>query len=268
VTLQRFGVRGRLKWSMPVAEHLVASTRGLDRSLLDPERAQWPWEHLLLVITGILSLVLMPDHLHLVAAPGQRELLVRLLARFTAWTGVRFDVAVPEVAHGRKTAGRMMRYGFFNPVWADLVDDPWRWQWSTLRDLGGAAHPCCTPLDRIAGVLGYQAPVVLRTLTTMANRTAPPPRADGVRVASIDGVRTAVAAALRIPVTTVHEQALGRRLVVQACDSIAGPTAGRLAGELGCSVRSVFRLRAPQHPALSAVLTCLGDARLVDPAGR
>jgi hypothetical protein len=202
--------------------------------LLTPDRSEWLWNRLRETLgAAVLSLVLMPDHLHMMALPGLRQRLTRVLAMFTARTGVRFDIIV-EPANTAAIAGRMLRYGLWNPVEEGLVDDPWGWRWSTLRDLGGAAHPCWTPLDRVAAALQTTPTATLRRLTTVANRTAPTPVARTESVAAIDGVRSAV----------------------------AGATARRLADALECGVRSVFRLRAPVHPALPAVMLCLADARL------
>lgn len=249
-------------WEVTIAEHLIASTRGRDRSLLTPDRAQWLWNRLRETIgAAVLSLVLMPDHLHMMALPGQQQRLTRVLAMFTARTGVRFDIMV-ERANTAAIAGRMIRYGLWNPVEEGLVGDPWAWRWSTIRDLGGAAHPCWTPLDRVAALLQMSPAAALRKLTTVANRTALAPIVRTQSVASIDGVRSAVAAALRVPEAEVASRPLGRRLMVQACDAVAGATARRLASALDCGVRSVFRLRAPLHPALPAVMLCLTDARL------
>jgi hypothetical protein len=192
-----------MDFDVHVAEHLIASTRGRIRSLTRPEQASWLWAHLQQALGPIFSLMLMPDHLHLVAAPGQRMVLTRVLAAFTVRFGVRFDVREPEVAHNADIAGRMMRYGFFNPVRARLVDDPWRWQWSTLRDLGGAAYPCWTPLDRVAAFLERSPSSAMRGLTTLGNHHGPPPCLRSVTIASIEGVRAAVAATLRVPASEV-----------------------------------------------------------------
>jgi hypothetical protein len=208
------------------------------------------------------SCVLMPDHLHLVVMPGLRERLRRVLAAFTARSGIRFDVLEPEVANSVKTAGRMMRYGFYNPVRAGFVDDPWRWPFSTLRDLGGAVHPAWTPISTISAFLGLSPATALRTLTTVANRCAKAPIVARVELASVSAIRGAVASALRVPIAEAIDRPLGRRLAIQAADAIAGPTARRLATELGCSERTIHRLRHPRHSALDAVLLCLGDDRL------
>lgn len=247
---------------MPVAEHLIATTRGGQRCLIEYEHAAWLWAHVRLAFGTALSFVLMPDHLHLVAALGMRAVLIRVLAGFTRRTGIRFDVLPARPANSLAIAGRTMRYGFFNPVRGRLVEDPWCWPWSTLRDLGGAAYPCWTALDRIASVLGHPEPLVLRTLTTTTNHRVAPLKLDPVGFATVDTVRLAVASALRIPVVAIDARPSARQLVIQACDVVAGPTARRLAAELGCGVRTIFRARAPAHPALPAVLRCLADERL------
>jgi hypothetical protein len=247
---------------VPIAEHLVATTRGRVRVLLQPEHAVWLWTRLMAAFPDALSLVLMPDHLHFVVLPGLRLQLIHVLSRFTARTGIRFDVLEPEPIHSRDIAGRKIRYGFFNPLRARSVDDPWRWRWSTLRDLGGAAYPCWTSLDRVAEFLGVRPAVALRKLTSIGECRPPLLRTERAAIASVEGVRAAVAATLRIRIEEVATRPLGRRLVIQACEAVASPTARRLAAELECGVRSVFRLRTPQHPALPAVLTCLRDDRL------
>ena len=74
---------------MRIAEHWVATTRGGER-LLDPRRARWLFERLRANFPHALSLVLMPDHLHLVVAgTGALVRLRRVLAMFTSSFGVR-----------------------------------------------------------------------------------------------------------------------------------------------------------------------------------
>ena len=99
----------------------------------------------------------MPEHLHLVTPPGMRDPLRRVLTAYTTRFGTRFDLADPEPGNSPAIVARQMRYGFFNPVRAGLTDDPWRWRWSTLRDLGRALvfsemliRPSCMPFNRRA----------------------------------------------------------------------------------------------------------------------
>lgn len=77
----------------------------------------------------------------------------------------------------------------------------------------------------------------------------------------------ATASALRVPVSDVLARPLGKRLVVQAGYAVGLPNARRLAADLGCSERTVHRVRVPRHPGLDAVLTCLGDPRLLGDIG-
>jgi hypothetical protein len=247
---------------MAIAEHLVATTRGRDRSLVWPERAVWLWERLRANFAQALSNVVMPDHVHLVAPPGLLARLRGVLSAFTAKFGVRFDVLEPEPANSPAIAGRMMRYGFFNPVRAKLVADPWTWSWSTLRDLAGAAYPVWTPLSAVATTLGASASNLLERLGAIGDLRAPPPQRVPIGVASLDAVRSAVASALRWREVDVARLPAGRRLFVQACQTIGGTATRTLADALRCSERSLRRYRAPAHPGLDAVLLCLGDARL------
>ena len=245
-----------------IAEHLVATTRHGARSLLVEERAVWLWRHLRRAVPGAFSCVLMPDHVHIVAPPGCRDRLRRVLSAFTARFGVRFDVLEPEPANSRAVLGRMMRYGLFNPVRAGLVDDPWMWRWSTLRDLGGATHPPWMTLLQVAGALELPPDVALRTLTTIGNQRAEPPANEPILVATASAIHGSIRAALRLSIAEAARSPLARHLFVQAAHAIADPSTQRLAEELGCSNRTIVRARSSRHPALDAVLTCLADRRL------
>lgn len=244
-----------------VAEHVVATTRGGARTLLEPQRAAWLWSRLRAGLPQALSCVLMPDHVHLVVRPGRRPRLRRILSAYTALYGTRFDVLEPQAAMSTCIAGRMMRYGFFNPVRAGLVDDPFAWGWSTLRDLVGAAHPVWTRASSIAAFLGLPEARALHGLTTLGGITVPTPQPTTVQCVSFDHVRGAVRAATR-SIDPFHRARGGARLFVQACYTVGAPRPAEVASALGCTVRSVRRYRAPRAPALPAVILCLGDARL------
>lgn len=245
-----------------IAEHWVATTRGRER-LLSAQRAGWLWERLRHHFPRALSLVLMPDHLHLVVeGTGALERLRRVLAACAAQHGVRFDIGPEDLANTREIAGRMIRYRVFNPVRAGLVDDPWAWPWSTLRDVGGAAFPVWTTPGAIGAVIGLRAPAVIGMLTSNADFRAASPRRIPIMAASFESLRSAVGSALRIPDREVLSLPLGRRLVVQASETFASPGTQRLVHALVCSERTIRRDRSPRHPALDAVLLCLGDDRL------
>jgi hypothetical protein len=244
------------------AEHLIATTRDCDRTLTSPDRAAWLWQRLRLALECVLSVVLMPDHLHLVAPPGLRPQLRAVLSAFTVRYGVRFDIREIQEATTRAIAGRMMRYGFNNAVRAGLVPDPWCWRWSTLRDLAGAAHPIWTPLSQVASTLRVRPEKLLQTVTWTADLKPQSPRSEPVLAATFDGVVASVAAALRVPEPDVASSRIGRTLVVQTAGAIAPPNTASLAERLGCSERTIRRDLASRHPALDAALLCLSDVRL------
>ena len=229
--------------------------------MLEPERATWLWVRLERAFPDALSCVLMPEHLHLETPPGKREPLRRLLNTYTKRFGVRFDLPDPEPGNSPAIVSRQMRYGFFNPQRAGLVDDPWRWRWSTLRDLGRACHPVWTDLPSVASVLELTPRQALHRLTTLGDYDAPEPCRVKPVVASLDGVTAAVAAALREDDTVVR-RAAGRRLAIRVCYEIGAPDPQRLAAGLGCSLRTVQRARREAAPGLDAVLRCLADPRL------
>lgn len=248
---------------MPIGEHLVASTLGRARSLLRPEQARWLWDRLRANLPTALACVLMPDHLHVFVPPGLRAVLVHVLAAFTTRFRVRFELLAPQPANSAEIAHRMIRYVLLNPVREGLVDDPWCWRWSTLRDLAGAAHPIWTPAESVARALELPADRLLRALTWTKDARPIVPRGVAVTVASLAGIRAGVCATLRIEDAAIADYPLARPLVVQAARAITRLDADVLASDLACSRRTIFRDRvAPRHAALDAVLLCLADARL------
>jgi hypothetical protein len=248
---------------MPVAEHLVASTRGRVRTLCEPVHAKWLWTQLGRAFPEPWSLVLMPDHLHLVADPGGEADLDRVLKAFTRKFGVRVDPTAPQSASSRDIAARKVRYGLFNPVRAGLVDDPWSWPWSSLRDLGGVCHPIWIPLEALASRLRRRPDRCLSWLSTIGDCRVPPLRIDPPEAASFAELRAAVGGALRIPAADVVQTPVGRRLLVQlAAELPEPPRTGLLAERMGLTPRSVQRLRYDPHPGLAAARRCLADPRL------
>ena len=248
---------------MHLAEHLVATTRGRIRRLLEPEVAMWLWARLATAAPDAFSSVLMVDHLHMMAPPGRFESLRRTLNRFTCRFGIRLDLQVAERATTPAILGRQMRYGFYNPVRSGAVDDPWLWPWSTLRDLGGACFPVWTKLSSVSRQLRLTESRALRALSHLGHRKAPAPRAHAIEVASTEALRHAVAGTLRVPPASLFNSRLGRRLTIQLADQLQRTVPTRdLAQILDIEARSVRRLRTPPHPALEAAQLCLGDLRL------
>jgi hypothetical protein len=248
---------------MAKAEHLVASTRYRFQGLLEPEMATWLWVHLWATVPGVLALVLMPDHLHLMARPGAHTSFRKVLAAFTGVRGIAFDLCPPEPANTLAIAGRQLRYIFLNPVRAGLVDDPYCWAWSSLRELVGAAFPAQVELAELAAFLDCSPARCLRGLTASMKGHAEPPRTTLPLTADPIAITTAVAACLRLPEPHVRSARLGRRLAIQTAAHLQiPPPAKAMAQHLGITPRGARALRTPEHSGTEAALRCLADARM------
>ena len=231
--------------------------------MVEPAVAVWVWRRLAAALPDAFSCVLMPDHLHLMAPPGRVETARRVLGACGPRFGLRFDTNVTAWATTPDILARQIRYGFFNPVRAGLVDDPWAWPWSSLRDLGGACVPVWTPLERVTAVTRRTSAAALRALTHLAPLRPTHPRRQKLETASGEAIRGAVAAALRVPLPDAFASPSSRRLAVQLASRLQRKfSTPDLAEVVGVSTRSVQRLRSPRHPALPAGWLCLGDERL------
>ena len=79
----------------------------------------------------------MPDHIHMLLPAGtDAQKLQRILVQHGRIFGTRWSTH-QQPATTAKIMWRIVRYILWNPVRANLVEDPWSWPWSTLRDLGG-----------------------------------------------------------------------------------------------------------------------------------
>jgi REP element-mobilizing transposase RayT len=112
------------------------------------------WERLRKRFPSALACVLMPDHLHLILEWVTKPLdprgsiawnLSHELSAFARryfpgqklWEAVPPPTPIPNLLQLR----RQIRYAHLNPCRAQLVNDPLEWEWSTHRDLVGAAFP-------------------------------------------------------------------------------------------------------------------------------
>jgi hypothetical protein len=247
---------------MALAEHVVVRVHAGPAWRPRPADVAWIWARFQRAFPDALACLCMPDHVHVVARAGQRPRLTPVLGALVKRFGRRFEAGDPQVANTPAIAARMVRYAFLNPVRGGLVDDPWEWRWSTLRDLGGATYPTWTDRAALARLLHLHPSALLRQLTETADHRPPPLASRSPDLASTMGVREAVAAALRLPTECVLGSDLGRRLTVQACIAIGDPKVRVLAAKLGVCERTIRRNRSPRHPALDCVLQCLADPRL------
>lgn len=153
---------------------------------------------------------------------------------------------------------------------AGYVDDAWAWDWSSLRELIGAAYPGWMNLGALADQFSLSPRTLLQRLTVAADHHARVPVHTHLLAATLPAIEQAVAAALRIPREAVLTTRQSRRVLAQACYELSPTSTARIATHLAITPRAARFLKTPRHPALPSVLLCLSDPRLrkVDESGR
>lgn len=251
---------------MSVATHIVARTRfGFDR-VVEPESARWLWTRLRRAMPDALAATLMPNHVHAgVLGDGARELEAfrRMLQHHGRQFGARWEL-VKTPATTSLIAERMVRYISLNALRARLVDDPWLWPWTTVRELAGATVDPWTR-DAVRAAVPGSLDSILRRLTSDGSCRPPLPDLDPPLpvVVTWEAATTSVAAAMRVSPGEVLARGRARRLLIQTVTACGTTNAAALARRVGVSRQTVHNaLRSPDPRAVSAVLRCLGDPRL------
>lgn len=252
--------------------HVVARTRGGFDQVTQWASGRWLWSHLREHFPDALAACLMPNHLHLLVPwlHHMRDVLRRVLQHHTRQFGARWDLGPETPVHTQAIARRVFRYDALNPYWPNLVDDPLKWPWSTLRDAVGAiADPWITRamLRERLGWTPAQAHefVVSDPDCTPATRrpVASIPAAGSVLV-GLDAIVNACAASLR-----AHPDDLGvrghpmRPTVIALARGFGSPSIAEFASLCRVSERGVSRLQRRVDPAaVRAATACLADPRL------
>ena len=247
--------------------HVIATPRPGFR-VVAPDSARWLWTHLQRAFPNALACCLMPDHVHLLLPAGaDADKLQRILAQHGRIFGTRWTTH-HQPATTAKIAWRAVRYILWNPVRAKLVDDPWSWPWSTLRDLGGViVHPwTIDPIRHAARRVGVARTQVLPQLTTFEGAQPPlPTPADFEHppVTTLERMAAAVASSLRASPRDIARRGDARTLFVHLATTCGRVSKAALADACEVRGRSIYRLLdQPTPPALRSALRCLQDPRL------
>ena len=123
------------------------------------------WDCVVYAVPGLVAMVLMPNHVHLVHASDVRRRLAAGLGAYVRWRHARSGTSgqvidrLPDprpLEDGQKIR-RYIKYTHLNPSRAALVKDPLSWPFSTHRDACGLAEPAVVP--RAADVVRFHRQV-------------------------------------------------------------------------------------------------------------
>ncbi len=264
----------------PIWIHITAKMAGGAPDLTRDDTGMWLWTRLREAFPRAISCTLMPTHPHLLHASvdpdADRRRMARLLGQLGRHFGVRgqaSEVPEPDIIRGGEVLARQVRYIVLNPCRDGLVGCPLAWQWSTHRDVVGAAADPWVSAERLAAALrvsphGFaqrhhhyvsadgKTDVGGTAFPTAAVPTSAPYFGLGTLAAS-------VGAALRVPASAVRRGGMPRALFIALAFDQGWAHPERLAEVCGCSAKTVRRhAAAVDAAALQAARLCLGDARL------
>lgn len=229
------------------------------------------WDRLL-TLGPPYAMVLMPDHVHLLAHHVDEAAWERVLRGYRAWRYQHRLLHGPPPAAGpillprvpaervpdRQHLQRTVRYIHLNPCRGQLVSDPLAWPFSTHRDRVGLAIPLACPPD--PDPCRFHHWVSADPSVAVDGTRLPEPILDVSRTATAQ-VLTAVSALFRLGLPQVLEKGPARRLAVGALRAFGGSSARAVARSLGIAASSVTRLNDPDSDEVALVARLLGDAR-------
>ncbi len=266
--------------------HMVASLRPHVPHLRDDAMYLWLWRHLRAAFPDAIAIVLMPNHLHLLAwltRLSRRRLAAVLggFARTFELGEIWRPVPEPEAVVSDEKLARNVRYTALNPcrTWQEhepLVRDPLAWPWSTHRDVVGAIVNPWIAAPRLADVLGWPAANFAQRYhryvssdSHVATAGTPFPLvapASSIPQEPLERLLAAASAATRAPAKRVQKRSPTRAVFLGLARRQGWQCWERLAKI--CAMQPNWcREAALRCPAswLEAGALCLGDARLVGP---
>lgn len=267
--------------------HYTAHARGNLVPLIDYDPCRWLWQRLRDAFPEALAVILMPDHLHLIAPylARSRRRLAGTLAAFARVFGLGQlweSVPEPSLLTTRDKVVRGVRYVLLNGSrpwrhqgrWIQLVRDPLEWTWSTLRDTVGAIVDPWVPSERLARVLGKPLAGFGEALHRYVssdphvdvNGTPFPRRAPSTATPRIplEAVADAAIACVRAMPEELRRRSPARRIFAALSFDQGWRQAALIAERCAVDPSNVHRLARSCPPEwLEAAALCLGDERLV-----
>jgi hypothetical protein len=256
------------------------------------EEARELW-WILVRIPGIVAVVLMPDHIHLILREAGLE---RVSGALRAWalrrnhrrgeTGAVWEQGwAPRKIQDRRHTARLLRYAHLNPCRAGLVKDPLSWPFSTHRDMVRLAWPPArapsedaagfhryvsqdatvrpegTDLPPPIGAEGISAHGAIAIPASGRRSRAPTAAEMGGRVFPLAVVEQAVSAVTRTPARILRSCGPERTLLLRAARLFTGKIASHIAEELTVNVSTVIRADPRIDEPIRIVQRVIGDPR-------
>ena len=230
--------------------------------------ASWLWRAITTRVPGLLSLNLMPDHLHLLASGSVEEPLGNALRAYGQWrnhargrSGPVFQRgSPPTVANGRVKERKDQRYIALNPCRAGLAADPLAWPMSSHRDaLGLAVAPVCPRAEDPVGLHSYvSADPHVHVLGT----SLPFRRGWGTEGPPVEALRAAVSALTRRTLEELEHRGPARALLIRAAVALCAVPTTSLAEQLGVVRTTLYSARRSRTGAdVLLVERVAGDSR-------
>lgn len=265
-------------------EHWVPRVTQPLRFLEDPREASIMWHALRRNFPEAVSVVIMPDHIHLLLPPSDHAITRTKLHGVTSGPSRRLKIphlwqALNEPRHvnNRDHLRRTIRYIALNPCRPPhhLVNDPLEWPWSTYRDLMDVvADPWPGPIQAFELTDGKVSPAsrhrfhdyVSRDKCVSTDGTPPiqPPFAPTPipRHTLID-VLAATASVFRLAPAQLAKSKFARTYFVQLAITVGCTSRIQMAKVLGVSLPTLKRIvaRLSVRDVVKG-LAVLGDRRL------
>jgi hypothetical protein len=243
-------------------DHYVARAREGTLLFNDWNEARGLWDRLAGLV-GLLALVLMPDHIHVLLA---NLLDIRhVLAGYARWRNARrgeigpvwlSPIPAPERVGTGDKRRRSDRYVHLNPPRAGIASCPLDWAFSTHRDaVGLAAFPVRRtvpdPVDYHRYVSSDPSVRVTGTLLPSTPHGDPTPRQ----------VLYAVSAVTRTPLSQLTVRGPERTLLVRSLRALTTAKIGDISDLCQITTRQVHRVESKSDRRVQVVSTVIGDPR-------
>jgi hypothetical protein len=222
------------------------------------------WDRIV-AIGPVHALVLMPDHIHLLAQQIERHRVGQAMAAWTRWRQRKRQWQGPvwspvgEIVpiQDRLHLERSQRYLYLNPCRAGLVADPLAWPMSTYLDALGLAVPLLRTAE--ADPIHFHGYVSGDPSVNPAG--TPFPSGLTNRTPTFEEVETAVSAVTRTLVAELRRWSPQRELLIRAARVLVGMSTREIGERLGISHTTVRQIPRESSPEIIAVDRVLCDKR-------